>query len=245
MVVTGTAERITELAARIEVLGGRAFAFVTSSIGPPPDWNALDAAIARLETFRWVVFTSRFAVESFFSRLSAAGRGPREVQGCVVAVGPATARALARHGREADRIPEPHTAEAAAALILASNSRGPVLFPRGDRAREVLIQWLGAAGIAVEAPIVYLNEDTSSDPAPLHERLSSRQVDWIVVTAPSAVRVLAERIGREALASVPFAALGPTTAEAVRSEGWHVAAEAPDQTIEGLVRALISPGAAG
>ncbi|MCY3554848.1 MAG: uroporphyrinogen-III C-methyltransferase, partial [Gemmatimonadetes bacterium] len=61
----------------------------------PDDWSAADAALADLSGFDHVVFTSRNAVEAFFSRLNHKGLDARALCGVrVAAVGCATAGAL-------------------------------------------------------------------------------------------------------------------------------------------------------
>lgn len=68
----------------------------------------LDAAIARLETYDWVVFTSAGGVRAVLDRLQALGRDVRAFGDArLVAIGPTTAAELRASGLRADDFPIP------------------------------------------------------------------------------------------------------------------------------------------
>src|SRR6185503_7254116 len=112
------------------------------------DPAALDAALARLRDYDWVIFTSRNGVEAFFRRTTAIS-GAR-----VAAIGPATANELRAHGVDPHLVPAEHVAEA---LIEAlGNVRGQkILLPRADIARRTLPEALRERGAEVDDVAVY------------------------------------------------------------------------------------------
>src|SRR5919202_1087127 len=83
-----------DMAAMLERLGARVIHCPTIAVAEPSSWQPLDAAIAGLESYDWLIFTSANGVEFFFRRL-----GERRGDGLSVAsrlqtcaVGPATTR---------------------------------------------------------------------------------------------------------------------------------------------------------
>ena len=57
----------------------------------------MDAAIAAINSFAWVVFSSANGVRSFFGRFESTGRDLRALAVQLAAIGPATAEALAEY----------------------------------------------------------------------------------------------------------------------------------------------------
>src|SRR3954465_7424645 len=64
------AQRFTEL---LVASGARVIEAPAIVIGPPASWEPLDAALAALDTFTWVVFTSTNGVQMVDRRLAALG----------------------------------------------------------------------------------------------------------------------------------------------------------------------------
>ena len=71
---------------------------------PLEDYTALDTAIANLESYDWVIFTSANAVDFFLRRLRIAEKDWRSVRGRICAIGPATASALEPIVRNSSRL---------------------------------------------------------------------------------------------------------------------------------------------
>ena len=85
---------------------------------PISDPGPLDAAIDRLASYDWLVFTSANGVRFFLERLTARGRDLRALGHLkLAAIGPATAEALAAFHLNADLVPETFRSEALAAAL--------------------------------------------------------------------------------------------------------------------------------
>ena len=65
--VTRAPEQAAELIRELEKMGATVFILPTVSFAPPQDWSALDAALAVLGEFDWLLLTSQNAVR-FFAR---------------------------------------------------------------------------------------------------------------------------------------------------------------------------------
>jgi uroporphyrinogen-III synthase len=154
----------------------------------------------------------------------------------VMAVGAATAAALARHGIAAD------TAEGdgltAAALLLAAGCRS-VLVPRALGGRDEAIEHLRGAGARVLALPVYRTVVAPADApvlVPGLDLVAAGSADVVALFAPSQVGALAALLaGRgvalvDALASSIIAAIGATTAAALDERGLraHAVAARPE-----------------
>ena len=112
VIVTRTLAQAHTLVEPLEALGAEVLAFPVLETVDPEDWAPLDAAIANLATYDWVVLTSTNGVDRFLKRFRAV-TGPRDaILGTrFAAVGSATAKKLAKHGLPPALVPEDFRAE--------------------------------------------------------------------------------------------------------------------------------------
>ena len=112
VVVTRAAEQAGAFTALLEGDGARVIEAPTIVIEPPENWGPLDAALADLRLFTWVVFTSVNGVGMVDRRLRAAGRAWSTFGDVrVAAIGPATAAALDAQDVRAEIVPPEYRAE--------------------------------------------------------------------------------------------------------------------------------------
>lgn len=235
VLVTRPHDAARELVAGLEELGAEVVLAPTIEIAPPLDWAPLDEAIEHLERYSWVLFTSRHAVAAFCDRL---GEGELPSLLRVGAVGAQTAKLLSEKGHDPQLVAEPATAQSLAEHVLAQESLSGkrVLFPRGNRARDVLPNMLKASGAIVDEPIAYRTVPASRED--VQSRLESG-VDWIVLTSPSTWQELLEMLeSPRALEGIRLAAIGPTTAEAIRQSGYELSCIADPPGLAGLLSAF-------
>jgi uroporphyrinogen III methyltransferase/synthase len=242
IVVTRPSDEGDRAAAAFEALGAEVLQAPTVLILPPADYGPIDRAIAALDTFDWLVFTSANGVRFFLDRLEALGRDLRALgRAHLAAIGPATADALARYYLRADLVPDAFRSEALAAALSPRVAGRRVLLARADRGRPLLRDELERIA-DVEQIAVYRNADAESLPPAVLERLAAGTVDWITLTSsaiterlhallPPAIR---DRIGHD----IRLASLSPVTSATAARLGWPIAAEAAVHTWPGLVRAL-------
>ncbi len=237
--VTRPASQAGALIEGLRDLGAEPVSTPTIRISDPPDPGALRGAIATLDRYDWLVFTSANGVERFWRELEAEGRDGLPASALVAAIGPATAEALRARGCRPHVVPEEYVAEAVAdALIAFGELAGRrVLLPRAAGARQVLPERLRAAGAEVDEVIAYESHPDPEGIARLRAALERDDVDMITFTAASTVRHFVEATGTE-LGGARVAVIGPITARAVRSEGLRVDVEAREYTVEGLLEAI-------
>jgi uroporphyrinogen III methyltransferase / synthase len=244
MLVTRAAEQAGEFSALLEEQGAQVIECPTIRLLPPTDWQDIDAAIGSLAGFDWLVLTSGNAVEIFFARLAELGLDARALGACrVCAVGPKTAAAIRAHGITADLVPSDYKAEGVVAAFARLEMAGRrVLFPRADKAREVIPQGLAALGADIVAPIAYRNVVPDSLPAEALAALQEKRIDCVTFTASSTVENLAAMLGperfRALLDGVCIASIGPITTATCRRLGLPVLVEPGEYTLAALVGEL-------
>ena len=175
----------------------------------PEDSQPLDRALGALRSFDWVLFTSQNAVRFVALRLEQIGLPPTIRQ--VAAVGPATAE--------------------------------KVFLPRSDRAGNHLATALREGGAQVTDVVAYRTVAPEAPDQVVLDRIRGAEVDVTVFASPSAFHNLDGFLGSGELAKlaerVQFAAIGPTTAKAMREAGVRVHIEAEEASAAGLADAIV------
>src|SRR5471030_1999297 len=157
VLVTRPASQATEFATRLWELGAEPIFAPTIAIGPPDDLAAPKAAIDRIRTYAWVVFTSRHGVEAFFDGLDEAGKDTRALADVkIAAIGARTAEAIAKRHLRVDFIPQTYVNEAVAEGLLERTQAGDrVLLFRAQEARDIIPNTLRAASRVVDDVAAY------------------------------------------------------------------------------------------
>jgi uroporphyrinogen III methyltransferase/synthase len=245
IVVTRARAQAGALAERIEELGGEVIEFPTIDIQAPENFDAFDAAVTKIETYDWLIFTSVNGVEPFLSRLRHVGKDLSSLAHLKVgAIGPETAKRLESAGIRAILVPQRYQAEGFLDAVAPENMRGKrVLIPRAAEAREILPETLRERGAVVDVVVAYRTVVTSNDTRPLAEFLKQGRVDVITFTSSSTVknfvRLFDHRRLSEIAAGSAIACIGPITADTAKKLGGRVDIVAQDFTMPGLVRAIV------
>jgi uroporphyrinogen-III synthase len=202
----------------------------------PADRSALDAALAAVESFGWVVFASRHAVAAVLERLPTPPSGVR-----IAAVGQATAQVLRQRGWPVHRVPEEASA---AALIAAFAARWSdeeagvkILYPASSRALPTIATGLTQLGAQVTQVEAYRTQATTLDVEECRAWIARGGIGAVTFASPSAVSELARSLGerdfQRLLASTSAVAIGRTTAAELSTHG-HAAVVAESATLHGL-----------
>ena len=240
VMVTRPIDQADALIQPLSDLGAEVLIQPAIEITPPDDWSDVDAALARLDQFDWLVFSSANGVRYLLNRLRTIGRDWRSLgQLKLAAIGPGTAAELSRYFLDADLQPHEFRAEALAAS-LADEARGKrFLLTRASRGREVLADQLQQAGAAVEQIVVYNSRDVAAPDEEIAQRLAAGQVDWVTVTSSAIARSLAAMFGDD-LQQTRLASISPVTSDTLRGLGLQPAAEATRYTMEGVIEAVLN-----
>jgi uroporphyrinogen III methyltransferase/synthase len=233
--VTRTRTQAGKLASLLREAGADALEFPAIKITEPTSYDDLDDAVARLDRYGWVVFTSTNAVDAVWERL--VGRDTRAfASNLIAAVGPATADALRARGIEADLVPPTFTS---AGLVEAlGGGAGRVLLPQAEDAPDDLRAALEEQGWTCDAVAAYKTMTDDESVAAGREALD-QGVDAVLFTSGSTVRSFVELWGSPPVESI-VCCIGPKTADAAREAGLRVDATADESSVEALVNALVS-----
>jgi uroporphyrinogen III methyltransferase/synthase len=241
IVVTRASETSSDFAASLRRLGADIVEFPTIETARPKSFATLDKAIARLDSFDWIIFTSATGVESFIERLRSLGRDIRELgRASIAAIGPATASRLADYALRVAAVPDEYRAEAIISAIGASRIRGKrFLIPRAEIAREVLPETLREKGAkeVVVAPAYRTIKPKRVDVERIRELIASGTIDLVTFTSSSTVTNFHELVG-ESARRVKAAAIGPITAETAKQLGFDVVVSPQEYTIPALAEAI-------
>ena len=241
VLVTRAAHQAPAQAALLSELGAQVLLQPAIEISPPDDWQSVDRALARLDQFDWLVFSSANGVRALMDRLLET----RDVRALghlrLAAIGPGSAQELARYHLRADIVPENYRAEALAEALRPQAAAGKrFLLARASRGRELLAEVLRAEGGAVEQIVVYASRDVAQGDPPIGPAaLAAGRIDWVTVTSSAIARSLATMFGA-GLRNSKLAAISPLTSATLRELGHEVAVEARQYTIAGLVEAICS-----
>ena len=202
----------------------------------PADPRALEAALAQVQSFGWIVFASRHAVAAVLERLPDAPAGVR-----IAAVGQATAQVLRQRGWPVHLVPEEASAAALiaafAALWSGKDADVTVLYPASSRALPTIAAGLRQLGAQVKQVEAYRTQSATLDIKECRAWIARGGIGAVTFASPSAVSELAQALGesdfQRLLAGSAVVAIGRTTAAELNAHG-QAAVVAESATLHGL-----------
>ncbi len=241
VLVTRSREQASELAAKLEAKGAEVILVPTIEIAPPSSYCTLDAALACLRSFDWVVFTSANAVGVFAERARQIGvtSSPKKI----AVVGPATAKAVEANGLRVDLVPPVYVAESLGEALIPFATGVSILLVRAEVAPERLPELLRAAGAQVTVASAYRTVVPAGSVAMLREMFAEKACypDAVTFTSASTVTnllVLLEADGLKMPPGIALVSIGPVTSRALREAGLEPSGEAGEATLESLCEAV-------
>ena len=234
VVVTRAESPDGPLSRELRSLGLEVLSWPAVSVAPA-DSEALDAALARLDSFAWIVFASRHAVAAVLERTP---KPPAQLR--VAAVGRATALTLSQRGWPVHLVPEEANAAAlisafAAQRLAEAGTR--VLYPASSRALPTIAAGLRELGAVVTQVEAYRTEGAALDVSECRAWIERGAVGAVTFASPSAVTELARALGEQDFARLldhaPPVAIGRTTARELAARGRN-ATLAESATLHGL-----------
>jgi len=216
-------------------------------VTPPDEWGPLDDALAELESFHWLVFSSANGVEAVQQRLQRRGGSlaarPRSLK--IAAVGRKTAALLEELGAPADFVPPAFVADSLIEHFPVSGWGLRLLLPRVQSGgRTLLAEAFGAAGARVVEAAAYETRCPAGLPSAAVAALERGSLDAITFSSGKTVRhtaaLLEAAFGqgwRQRLEGVAIVSIGPQTSARCRELLGRVDAEADPYDLQGLVAA--------
>ena len=235
VVVTRAEGRDGPLSRELRDLGLEVLSWPAVSVSRA-DTRALSAALAAIDSFAWIVFTSRHAVAAVLEQLPQPPAGVR-----IAAVGSATAQVLRQRGWPVERVPAEASAAALVSAFAAEWSAADqglrVLYPASSRALPTLAQGLTRLGAEVTQVEAYRTQGATLDVAACRDWIRRGAIGAVTFASPSAVSELAQALGEDDFARLLQEAaavvIGRTTARELSARG-QKAVVAESATLHGL-----------
>ncbi len=242
--VSRAREESAELCNELESRGALVLAAPLLRFALPEDLVPADSVLRTLGEFDWWLITSQHAVEFAAMRTRALGISlPEATRGIRVGVvGTATEKAAREAGIAVEYVAKQQSAAGLATELAAQVAGKRVLLLRSNLADASLPVLLASRQAEVTDVVSYRTLPPDEDEK---ERLAAvpwKGVDAAVFFSPSSIRHLAEAIGvdkmKQVCASTLAVAVGPTTAEAARRQGFDRCVQAGDLSSGAIAEAL-------
>jgi uroporphyrinogen III methyltransferase / synthase len=256
VVVTRERAQAREFVCSLLEQGAQVLEIPAIKFGPPTEHLPVVDAIAGLNSYDWIVFTSANGVHWFFDAFFKAFQDLRDIGGVkIAAVGPVTAARLRELHLQVDVVPKVHDARHVVKALkdFTSIENLRFLLPRAEAATPELPELLEALGGIVDDVAFYRTETETEAGSDASRSLAEAGADWITFTSGSTVRGFHARLDLQALRDkfpqLKIASIGPETSEVLRELGSVPTVEAAPQTTEGLLGAILrhppAPGGRG
>src|SRR6266849_9119094 len=186
------------LSASLRSLGATVIEIPFIEIRKPPSYRPLDEALKNIRSYDWLIFTSANGVEAMwdrFRKLRLARRPLAHLQ--IAAIGPATKKAIVKHGLKVKMVPEEYVAESVAKGLRDKVNGKRVVLIRAKVARDVIPEALRAAGAQVDVVEAYETVVPEKSRARLRALMKNggRRPHIVTFTSSSAAKNFADLLG--------------------------------------------------
>ena len=125
-------------------------------IRKPRSYKPLDAALKNLHEYDWLILTSVNGVEALWQRLNKLRLTKRQLKHLkIAAIGPATRKAIEKHGLKVNVVPEQYVAESVVEALRNEVAGKRVLLARARVARDMIPRELRKLGARVDVVEAY------------------------------------------------------------------------------------------
>ena len=233
------------LSASLRSLGATVIEIPFIEIRKPQSYRPLDDALKNIRNYDWLILTSANGVEAMWERVRKLRITRQTLQHLqIAAIGPATKKAIVKHGLKVKMVPEEYVAESVVKGLRDKVNGKRVVLIRAKVARDVIPEELRAAGAEVDVVEAYETVAPEKSRVRLRALMkrARRRPHIVTFTSSSTARNFAELLGNFKSASishVQFASIGPVTSATLRELQMPVAIEAREFTMGGLIRAIV------
>lgn len=246
ILVTRAQQQAGRLSDGLRELGASVIELPVIEIVPPDSFDPLDNALRQLCEYDWVVFTSANTVQVLAERSQLLGVGLAAFNNLkMVAIGSATASAMAQQGMKVDLVPDRYVAESVVEALGNKVSGSRILLARARVARDVIPEALSNAGAQVDVIDAYQTVIPAGSEQRVREIFGPDlyAIDAVTFTSSSTVKNFVTLL-RQAEVALPIVgvkacSIGPVTSATMREYGWEPAVEAEQYDIPGLVAATV------
>ncbi len=241
---TRATSQADEFFQKLQSLGAEVINFPTIEIKPLKS-PELESALAKIETYDWIIFTSKNGVDIFFQNKI----DLKKLKNTKFAtIGPKTKKSLNGYGFYPEFITSQFITESVIDAFSQIDLKGKkILLPVAKLAKKILPEKLIEFGAIVENISIY---DTLMPDSKLtdfiSEKLEKQEIDYVTFTSSSTVNNFFELLNGKSLPpNLKIVTIGPKTAKTVKDIFGFCPIIADEYTIDGVVMAIISDIKAG
>ncbi len=253
------------LSASLRSLGATVIEIPFIEIRKPQSYRPLDDALRNIRNCDWLILTSANGVEAMWERVRKLRITRTNLQHLqIAAIGPATKKAIVKHGLKVKMVPEEYVAESVVKGLRDKVNGKRVVLIRAKVARDVIPEELRAAGAAVDVIEAYETVAPAKSRVRLRAlmRNAARRPHVVTFTSSSTAKNFAEllcgsgapprsdgakprphtdlrKVKADSFNGIQFASIGPVTSATLRELQMPVAIEAREFTMGGLIRAIV------
>ena len=233
------------LSAELRKLGATVLEIPFIKIRKPRSYRPLDSALRNISAYDWLILTSVNGVEAMWERIGKLGLKSSDLNHLrIVAIGPATQKAIEQHRVKVDVVPKEYVAESVVRSLRRRVKGKRFLLVRARVARDVIPRELRKAGAHVDVVEAYETVVPRASRMRLRSTLANpaRRPNVVTFTSSSTARNFATLAGPRALSDlnrIRLASIGPITSSTLLDVGLRVDIVANEFTIPGLVEAIV------
>ncbi|HEX8924539.1 MAG TPA: uroporphyrinogen-III synthase [Terriglobales bacterium] len=228
-------------------LGAQVLEIPFIEIRPPRSYKGLDDSLKLISEYDWLILTSVNGVSAMFERMARLNVPISALEQLkIVAIGPATRKAIEQHGLKVAITPKEYVAESIVEALSGKVRGARVLLCRAKVARDVIPRELRNMGAYLDVVEAYETVIPQASRVKLRAVLRDpkRRPHAITFTSSSTVKnyvaLLGIRSGKSKLVTgVLNASIGPVTSDSLRQFELSVDLQATEYTIPGLVSAIV------
>jgi len=215
-------------------------------IRKPRSYKPLDSALSKLQDYDWLILTSVNGVDALWQRMKRLCLTKKHLQHLkIAAIGPATKKAIEKHGIKVSVVPAEYIAESVVERLRNRVAEKRVLLARAKVARDVIPRELSKLGAKVDVVEAYETVIPQLSRNRLRTVLNDpkRRPHVITFTSSSTVKnfvALLGRADRVRIDNIHCASIGPVTSSTLRNLSLPVSIEAKHYTIPGLIKAVVA-----
>src|ERR1035441_10566285 len=237
------------LSTSLRSLGASVVEIPFIEIRKPESYRPLDDALRNIKNYDWLILTSANGVEAMWERLRKLRITRRELKHLqIAAIGPATKKAIVKHGLKVKMVPEEYVAESVVKGLRDKVNGKRVVLIRAKVARDVIPEELRAAGAMVDVVEAYETVVPEKSRVRLRALLrnAKRRPHIVTFTSSSTARNFAEllcgsrsprlhtdrgKVTADSFDGMQFASIGPVTSATLRELHMPPAIEAREFTV--------------
>lgn len=191
--------------------------------------------VSNLNSFEWIMFTSKYGVSSWFEMLRLQGiQIPHTMK--FACVGSKTAQKLASHGHDADFVCSKHNGKDFAKEFseFCNHAATRVLFPTGNLTQNMIALTVSPA-ISITKCIIYQTVIPQQFDTSIFDTIRANQFDFIIFTSPSGVTNFVELSNDiSLLQKAQIVSIGPSTTKRLQEYKCTTSIQAQEYTSQGI-----------